>query len=338
MPNKVLIISPNWVGDLIMSQVLFKHLKQNDPAVTIDVLAPAWAVSLLDRMPEVNKVHQNPFSAGKIQLKKRWQIGKELRAENYQQAIVLPNSWKSAVIPFAAKIKKRTGWCGEWRYGILNDLRMLDKDRYSLMTQQFLGLGLTKNSVLPQQLLFPTLEVNVQKASRTLAKLQLSHEKPILAICPGAEYGSAKRWPAIYYAQIAREKIAQNWQVWIFGSQKDAKVAKEIQDATDNQCADLTGKTSLGEAVDLLSFSSAVITNDSGLMHVAAALQKPIVAIYGSSSPKFTPPLSERVKILSLNLSCSPCFKRECPLQHLNCLNDLKPELVLKELDELLKK
>ncbi|MBN1683874.1 MAG: lipopolysaccharide heptosyltransferase II [Gammaproteobacteria bacterium] len=337
MTHKILIISPNWVGDIVMSQTLFKLLKQQNPNVTLDVLAPQWAHPLLQRMPEVNHLLILPFRHGELGLKKRRQIGQEIRKNQYDQAIVLPNSFKSALVPFFAKIPKRTGWRGEWRYHLLNDVRILNKKNYPLMIERFMALGLPPKEKLTHPYPIPQLDVNIKNRTKTLKRFHLADpsEKPILALCPGAQFGPSKRWPAQYYAKVAREKLAQGWQIWIFGAQSDAMEANEIQLATKNHCINLVGQTTLDEAIDLLSWATVVITNDSGLMHMAAALNLPLIAIYGSSSPNFTPPLGTRIKILTLNLSCSPCFKRECPLQHFHCMLHLKPPLVLKAIDEM---
>jgi len=335
--NKFLVVGPAWVGDLVMSQVLLQLLKKQDPAATIDVLAPAWARALLERMPEVQQIHAMPLGHGQLQLRERWQLGRNLVPENYSRAIVLPNSWKSAVIPFAAQIPQRTGWLGELRWGLLNDVRYLDKQQLPLMIQRFAALGLSKNKTTEaiSELTKPKLVVQADSIIAALHKFDLQLTKPMLALCPGAEYGPAKRWPTDYYAQVAKQKLAEGWAVWLFGSAKDKSVAAEIQQQTDQRCCDLTGRTNLGEAVDLLSLAQAVVTNDSGLMHIAAALNRPIVAVYGSSSPRFTPPLAEKIKILTLGLACSPCFKRECPLGHLKCLTDLMPTQVLQAITEL---
>lgn len=338
--NKILVIGPAWVGDMVMAQTLFKIIKQKNPSAVINVLAPNWSRALLERMPEVNQALMLPFGHGELNLKKRWQLGVELRAQNYLQAIVLPNSWKSALIPFAARIPVRTGWMRELRYGLLNDIRYLDQEKLPLMIQRFIALGLPKNAELPVQLPKPSLQVKQASVITTLNKFNLSatnlEAKKILALCPGAEFGPAKRWPSNHYAKIAQAKLNEGWQIWLFGSPKDQPVAIEIQQAVNNACIDLTGKTSLGEAVDLLSQASLVVSNDSGLMHIAAALERPLVVVYGSSSPRFTPPLNDKVKIISLELSCSPCFKRECPLGHLNCLNNLSPDLVLQAIHDLM--
>jgi heptosyltransferase II len=182
----------------------------------------------------------------------------------------------------------------------------------------------------------PRLTVDVTAQQVSLHRLGLTLERPILALCPGAEYGPAKRWPAAYYAALAQVKRAEGWQVWLFGSEKDAPVTAEINRLTHDACVDLAGRTQLTEVVDLLALARCVVSNDSGLMHLGAAVDAPLIALYGSSDPGYTPPLSARARVLSLNLPCAPCFKRECPLQHLDCLNQLKPERVLAEMDTLL--
>lgn len=338
MIEKILIVGPAWVGDMVMAQTLFKLIKQRKPAAIIDVLAPAWSLPLLERMPEVNLGIAMPIGHGQLNLKQRYQLAQEIKKNNYSQAILLPNSFKSALIPFLAGIPLRTGWRGEMRYIVLNDVRILDKKKYPLMIERFMALGLSPKEDLPADYPLPALTSSPQTQSDTLQRHQLSrNNQPILAICPGAEFGPAKRWPEKYYAQVANAKIAEGWQVWILGSPKDNDVAEVIQSLTNNQCVNLTGKTALVEAVDLLAAASAVLSNDSGLMHIAAALHKPLVVVYGPTSAGFTPPLNQNAKTLTLKLPCQPCFQRECPLIHHRCMLDLTPETVLQTLHELMR-
>lgn len=334
--KKILIVGPAWIGDMVMAQTLFISLKQTQPDCIIDVLAPIWSLPLLERMPEIRQKHALRIGHKELKLTQRYAMARLLREENYDQAILLPNSFKSALIPFLAHIPTKTGWLGEWRFGLLNDIRYLDKKKLPLMIQRFIALGLAKNTELPAELPKPLLHTQETWVKAATQKFQLATSAPILALCPGAEYGAAKRWPATYFAEVALRKLQDGWQVWLFGGPKDESFAHIIQAQTQNQCVNLIGKTNLAEAIDLLSLATAVISNDSGLMHVASALKRPLIAIYGSSSPRFTPPLTDTVKILSLDLPCSPCFKRECPLEHLACLKDLSPSIVLQALDELL--
>jgi heptosyltransferase-2 len=338
MPDKVLIVGPSWIGDMVMAQALFIQLKQTRPGVEIDVLAPAWSDPLLARMPEVSTALNKPIGHGELALGRRRKLGQQLRASNYDQAIVLPNSFKSALIPFMARIPKRTGWRGEYRYGLLNDMRTLNPKAMPLMVQRFVALAQDAKTTLPAVLPEPSLLVDAGVANLVREQFGMAVNLPILALCPGAEFGSAKRWPAAYFAELANDYLAQGWQVALFGSAKDGAVTEDIISACGGheQCYDLAGKTSLGEAVDLLSLADAVVSNDSGLMHIAAALGRPTLVIYGATSPAFTPPLTERAAIVLSDIECAPCFQRECPLQHHRCMRDTLPAQVTAKLAALL--
>jgi heptosyltransferase-2 len=314
---------------------LLQLLRLRHPGVEIDVLAPNWSAALLARMPEVTDAIVMPLGHGVLGLAERFRLGKQLRAKKYCQAIVLPNSFKSALIPFWAKIPLRTGFRGEWRYGVLNDMRQLDKKRLPLMVERFLALGVPADAEIPRPYSLPRLTVRADACQTTMKKYALTVERPVLALCPGAEFGPAKRWPEKYYAAVAQEKMAAGWQVWLLGSVNDRAVTATIAKLAPG-CIDLAGKTSLGDAIDLLALATAVVTNDSGLMHIAAALQKPLVAVYGPTSAGFTPPLSTTAKVVSLSLVCQPCFQRTCPLKHHKCMEDLSPATVLNALQALL--
>ncbi|MGI1679669.1 MAG: lipopolysaccharide heptosyltransferase II [Cellvibrionaceae bacterium] len=337
-PYRILIIGPAWVGDMVMAQALFILLKRENPNCVIDVLAPAWTNPLLARMPEVSESFDMPIGHGQLRLGDRFKLGKQLQ-NTYQQAIVLPNSLKSALIPWIANIPKRTGWRGEMRFGLLNDIRLLDKKRYPLMVERFLALGLPVAAKLPTDIK-PKLVADESRIPDLLSKFQLDRKKSVLALCPGAEFGPAKQWPSAHYAEVAKKKIASGWQVWIMGSEKDEPVAQsiknELSDLEAENISILAGKTDLSQAIDLMSVSTAVVSNDSGLMHIAAALHRPLVAVYGSTSPDFTPPLADCVSTESIAVDCGPCFQRECPEGHLKCLNDLKPSQVLSGLEKII--
>ena len=314
---------------MVMAQSLFITLKNARPNCQIEVLAPAWSLALLERMPEVDKAIAMPLLHGQFGFFDRIKLGKKLRSNHYDQAILLPNSWKSALIPFVATIPVRTGYMRECRWGLLNDVRWLDKNLLTMTVQRFVALGLPKTAALPPECPIPRIVINEEQQNQVIEKFKLTCSEKILALCPGAEYGEAKRWLASYYAEVAKQKIAQGWQVWLFGSDKDKATAEQINQEVSGACVDFTGKTSLAEAVDLMSLVDVVVSNDSGLMHVAAALDKKIIALYGSSDPGFTPPLNNKAYVISLKLECSPCFKRECPLGHTRCLTDIKPEQVI---------
>lgn len=332
-----LVVGPSWVGDMVMAQSLFRVLKQRDPEVGIQVIAPSWARPLLERMPEVETSIPMPIGHGRLALKQRREIAKRLKLRRFNKAIVLPNSWKSALIPYFAGIPQRTGWRGELRYWLLNDIRRLRPKDLPMLVQRFVALGLPRGEPAMERIPLPRLTVQPFQIERALKRLGIvkHQQRPLLAICPGAEYGPAKRWPAESFGAVARVYHEQGWAVWLFGSRQDRAACGEVNAATGQICEDLSGRTSLDQAVDLLSLADAVVSNDSGLMHVAAALGRPLVGLFGSSDPAYTPPLSNCSKVIYLGLACSPCFKRECPLKHLDCLTQLKVEQVLESLGEV---
>ncbi len=319
-----------------MAQSLYKALRRV-PGTTIDVLTPPAFEPLLAMMPEVDECIRAPFRRGRLGLAERYRLGRGLAGRAYDQAIVLPNSWKSALPPWLARIPVRTGYLGEQRWGLINDVRKLDKQALPTTAQRFTALAAGVNEPQPDlDTLWPGLETDRREQHATAEDLGLGVEtRPVLVLCPGAHYGPSKQWPAVKFAQIAATKLGHDWQIWLLGSGSDAAAALEINRRCENRCIDLTGRTSVAQAVHLMALSTAVVSNDSGLMHIAAALAKPLVAIFGSTDPRHTPPLSKNHRIEYLGLSCSPCFKRRCPLRHVNCLNGITPQSVLDDLEEL---
>jgi heptosyltransferase-2 len=325
-----LVVAPSWVGDAVLAHPLLARLKTRDPGA-IDVLAPEWAFAVFRRMPEVRHALALPFGHGDLRLGERRRFAQSL--PRYDRAIVLPNSFKSALVPWHAGIPVRTGYRGEMRYGLLNDMRILDEKSLPLIVERFAALAQPRGETLERPVPQPRLAVDAERRAATVAKFALDTARPILALAPGAEFGPAKRWPVRHFAALARSMKDRGFQVWHFGSARDTPVAAQIVSLSGGIGVDLTGRTSLDEAIDLLSLAARVVSNDSGLMHVAAALDRPMAAIFGSSSPAFTPPLSARARVISLQLPCSPCFKRECPLGHTNCLEQLDPARVIAALD-----
>ena len=338
MSADVLVVGPAWVGDMVMAQSLFKWLKLRDPTHNIDVLAPPWSQPLLNRMPEVRHAIVLDVGHGVLGLGVRWRLGRQLRGR-YAQAIVLPNSFKSALVPFVAGIAVRTGFLGELRWGLLSDVRPLDKKRLPRTVDRFLALGLPSHkSTSPASddailCPVPRLSVLPQQAVATLEKRGIAlADRPMLVLCPGAEYGPAKCWPADSFAALAKIMVQRGWLVVVCGSPKEVALGNQISSQTGEQCLNLAGKTTLEEVVDILSLATCVVSNDSGLMHVASALDRPVVALFGSSDPTHTPPLGNHTRILSLGLKCAPCFQRICPEQHFNCMNNMTVEQVLERI------
>lgn len=333
--QKILIIAPSWVGDCMLMQPMLMRLKQRHPDCQIEMLAPPWTVGLLHAMPEVSQVITNPFPHGALQLASRYRLGKQLRAAQYNQAIVLPNSLKSALVPFFARIPIRTGFVGESRYGLLNDARKLDKTKLPLMVERFAQLAEEADGSISRPLLNPKLNVSEAQLNESLNKLNLTLNKPVAVFCPGAEYGPAKRWPVKYFAELAQRLHSEGYAVWLIGSNKDREQAEQIVALSNAECLNLCGHTDLSDAIALLSIAQLVVSNDSGLMHLAAALDRPMLALFGSSSPQFTPPLSGNAHVIQHGIECSPCFKRECPLGHFNCMMQLTPDLVWQKITSM---
>jgi heptosyltransferase II len=326
---RILVVAPNWIGDAVLAQPLFARLKVLYPGASIDALAPAWVASVINRMPEISRVIVTPFDHGPLQWKSRRSMARELRSRGYGRAYVLPNSFKAALIPWMIGIGERVGYYGEARFVLLNVRHRLKEKAVPLMVDRYAQLAEPKGKGIAETIAMPRLRVDTDNIGRALVELNLNRSLPIVAFCPGAEFGPTKRWPARYFAALATHFQRQGYQVWLFGSAKDKEVCAEIQSLAPNACISLAGRTGLSTAIDLLSIAELVVTNDSGLMHIAAAVGRRVVAIYGSSSPFHTPPLTEHASIARLNLKCSPCFERECPLGHMNCMNTLSVEQVM---------
>jgi heptosyltransferase-2 len=307
--QKTLVVSPNWIGDALMAQPLLARLKRSGAA--LDVLAPPWVAPVVRRMPEVDQVIEAPFRHGALELSSRWRLARDLRTRNYERAIVLPNSWKSALVPFFAGIRLREGYVGEMRYGLLNRVH---KGKRAPMRTHYAELAGKFNGEDPA----PALHVGKQEVSEATRRFGI--EGRYAVFCPGAEYGPAKRWP--YFKELAARL---GMPVVLLGSANDAEAGLQVPGRN------LIGQTSLDEAICLIAGAAVVVSNDSGLMHVAAALGRPQIAIFGSSSPEHTPPASPRARVLWLRLECSPCYERECPLGHFRCMKEISVERVLRE-------
>ncbi|HEY9532682.1 MAG TPA: lipopolysaccharide heptosyltransferase II [Burkholderiales bacterium] len=317
--SRILVVAPNWIGDALMAQPLLARLHERLAELRLDVLAPEWVAPVMHRMPEVADVIAVPFRHGGLQLRERWRVGRSLRSRGYRQAIVLPNTWKSALVPFFADIPLRSGYVGESRYGLLN---LLYRKSDSPMMLHYARLSEPPGSEVKQPLPPPRLLANPQGVAKTKASFGIAGRYAVL--CPGAEYGPAKRWP--YFRELSeRLKIARV----IVGSGNDAEAARGVSGSN------LVGKTTLDQAIDLIAGADFAVSNDSGLMHVAAALGRPQLALFGSSSPEHTPPLSGAARVLWLRVECSPCFQRTCPLGHFRCMRELTVDLALKEIENL---
>lgn len=328
--ERILIVAPSWVGDAILSEPLVALLRDPFEGPVVDVLAPAWCAPVYARMRGIGRIVVAGTVHGRFDWRTRRALARELRANGYTRAIVLPNSWKSALVPWLAGIPRRTGYFGELRLGLLNDARRLDEKAMPRLVDRFAALAVKPHELVP----LPPAPVLVPDAANRAAavrRLRLRTDRRTAILCPGAEFGPSKRWPPAHFADLASEFVQDGMQVWLVGSPNDKLASTAVlqsMDESSRQVHDLCGRTDLGTAIDLLSLASLVVSNDSGLMHAAAAVGVPVVALFGSSSPEFTPPLSPLARIAKIDIECSPCMKRECPLGHFKCMRDLKPWMV----------
>ena len=316
---RILVVAPNWIGDALMAQPLLARLHEKLPHLRLDALAPAWVAPVLRRMAEVEEVIDAAFLHGAVELRARWRLGRSLRERAYDQAIVLPNTWKSALVPFFADIPLRSGYVGESRYGLLNLLYRRQAGERAPMALHYARLSEQSGAAPHEPLPEPHLRVDRDAARATARRFGLDGGYAVF--CPGAEYGPAKRWP--YFADLAARV---NLPVALLGAAVDRDACAAIQGRN------LAGETSLDEAIELIAAADLVVTNDSGLMHVAAAVGTPQVALFGSSSPRHTPPLSDRARVVWLGVECSPCYARECPLGHFRCMREMTAQRVLDEI------
>jgi heptosyltransferase-2 len=327
---KYLIVGPSWVGDMVMAQSLFITLKQRDEEAIIDVIGPKWSSPILARMPEIRNAITLPTGHGEWGISTRRKLGHSLRSEHYDHAIIMPRSWKSALVPFFAKIPHRVGFTGEQRYILLNEHRKLDKSILNQTVKRFTSLGVPKEQAYPPtNIPFPSLRVDPENQKNLYQQHNLSN-RPAIALMAGAEFGPSKQWPIAYFHELAKSAIEAGYQIWVLGGPKDQNDGDSIVEHLGEFAVNLCGKTQLVDAIDLLAAADKAVSNDSGLMHIAAAVDTEVHGIYGSTSELFTPPLTNNKTIHNLDLECSPCFKRTCPLEHNNCLKKITPDQVLK--------
>jgi heptosyltransferase-2 len=323
--TRSLVIAPQWIGDAVMTEPLMRRLNARGEQLAVGALP--WVAPVYRAMPHVAEVIEFPFQHGGLQLRERRRLAKEIEGR-FDTAYILPNSLKSALLPFLASIPKRVGYLGEARVGLLTH-RLKNPKGKPPMVAFYSALSGEANVEGDR----PSLLLDKERIDAALAQAHLPRGG-FYAFAPGAEYGPAKRWPAIHYAELAKLLDAP---VVLLGSAKEAPLCEEIaQEADAHAVLNLAGKTSLLDAFALIAASRAVVSNDSGLMHVAAAFGVPQVALFGSSSPEHTPPLNERAQVIWLRndaaydppLDCAPCFERDCPLGHTRCLYDITPERV----------
>jgi heptosyltransferase-2 len=337
--GRTLVISPNWIGDAVMAQPLLQRLKQQAPQRPIDVLAPPSAAPVWRAMAEVAEVLETPFRHGALQLRERWKFGRLLKQRGYVDAYVLPNTLKYALIPWFAGIPKRVGYKGEMRHGLINVMHHDDVPPRP-MVPFYAALAAAPDAPLiePPRPRMAVAEGDIRAACE---RAGIDPALPLVLFAPGAEFGTAKRWPARHFAALARELRSRYPQLHIgmLGSPKDRAACDEILALTGpDRMHNLAGTTRLGEAIALIAGADAMVANDSGLLHIASALNRPVIAIYGPTDPDHAPPFSDMARSLSLRLDCSPCKQRECPLGHHNCMEHLEPGMALDAIVPMLRR
>jgi heptosyltransferase-2 len=336
---RILVISPNWIGDAVMAQPLLQLLRTAHPDCPIDVLAPPAVSPVWRQMTEVSEVLETPFRHGALQLKERWRYARLLRQRGYAAAYILPNTLKYALIPWLAGIARRVGYKGESRYGLINIMHHDDAPPRP-MVPFYAALADAPTAPLRATLPKPRLSVSPAQVAAAFAKTGLDPAQPLLAFAPGAEFGAAKRWPPAHFAALAQHFLALHpaGQVALLGSPKDGPTCEAVLAAADagGGIVNLAGKTSLADAVALIAGAAAVVSNDSGLLHIASALNRPVIAIYGPTDPDHAPPFSDLAASISLRLDCSPCRQRECPLGHQNCMHGISAQQVWHTLQPML--
>jgi heptosyltransferase II len=334
-----LIIAPQWIGDAVMTEPLMRRLHDRGERLTVGALP--WVAPVYRAMPSVAEVVEFPFAHGGLQFAARRKIAADFsrRAQPFDTAYVLPNSLKSALLPLFAGIPKRVGYMGESRVGFLTH-RLKNPTNKPPMVAFYSALSGEENPKTGYQTDIPKLTLSDEQVQTTLAELGLQHGNYVI-FSPGAEFGSAKRWPVPYFVDLALKLDAQ---VVLLGSGKEFELCESIAAPVNakrpHHCLNLAGKTSLVHAFSTISATKCIVSNDSGLMHVAAALGVPQVAIFGSSSPLHTPPLSPAAHVLWLKnepkylpaLDCAPCFARECQFGHTRCLRDISVTTVLEHI------
>ena len=316
-----------------MAQPLLQSLKERYPDSPIDVLAPAWVAPVWRAVAEVDTVIETSFRHGALQLGERRKAAKLLQQRGYTSAYILPNTLKFALIPWLANIPKRIGYKGEMRYGLINVMHHDDRLKPRPMTSFYAALAQEPVIGAGPVAREPVLSISDEQKQHSLESLGLSRDTATVGLAPGAEFGPAKRWPTSHFSELARQiqQFRPDIQILLLGSAKDRPVCDEIVAAAPG-VLNLAGSTSLGDAIGILASTEALVTNDSGLMHIACALRRPVVALYGPTNPDHTPPLSALAKVLWLHLDCAPCQQRICPLGHQNCMQGISAKMVWEPL------
>jgi heptosyltransferase-2 len=316
-----------WIGDFVRCHTVVQLLKARWPDRPIDVLTPPLNAPLLDYMPGVRQGIVADLRHNRLDLFRHPQLASRLRAEAYGTALIMSRKWKAAWAPFIAGIPERVGFIGEARYVLLNDKRW-GEHKLPRQIDQCAVLALPPDAPLPDTWPEPRLHVPLADTTAWKARRGLAGPRSI-ALAPGA-VGPSKRWPASYYAEVAQALIAQGWIVWVVGGPNETPIAREIVTAAGPQAHDVTGHD-LREGILALAAADFVLSNDSGLLHVAAAIGTPTAGIFGPTSPQLWAPLNPLAATIETHteVSCRPCHEPTCRFGHHRCMRDISAAQVL---------
>jgi len=325
----ILIVPYMWIGDFVRCHSVVKLLKGRFPARPVDLLSTTLCAPLTDYMPEVRQAIIVDLPRKRLPFSEHKALADRLRREGYGTALIMPRTWKAALAPFLAGIPERVGWVGEWRFGLINDLRRGEKKR-PRMVDQCAALALPDGAPQPEQWPLPELRVPAAEVAGWRERLGLTDRRPAVALAPGA-VGPSKRWPGASFAELARALGDRGCDVCVIGGPSEAPLARIIKEQAPD-AHDLTG-TDLRNAVLALAASNVAISNDSGLLHVAAALGRPAIGIFGPTSPWHWAPLNPIAAAIQQTvekLDCQPCHKPTCRLQHHRCMRNISPAQLLE--------
>jgi lipopolysaccharide heptosyltransferase II len=324
--SPILIVPYMWIGDFVRCHSVVTLLRQRFPNRPVDLLATTLCAPLADYMPGVRQSIVADLPRGRLALAQQWALAARFKHESYGMALIMPRTWKAALAPFLAGIPQRVGFAGEVRFALINDVRFGER-KLPRMVDRCAMLALPRGAVQPPEWPMPKLEAPASEIAAWRIRHGLTDDRPIVALAPGA-VGPSKRWPAAAYAALARQLTADGFAVWILGGPDEKSLAAEIAGGTNAR--DLTGKD-LRDAILALGAASVAISNDSGLLHVAAALGTPSIGIFGPTSPWHWAPLNPLAAVIETKseLPCRPCHKPVCRLVHHRCMRDINPDEVL---------
>lgn len=342
-PAKILIRSTNWIGDAVMTTPAVRSIRENFPDSELSLLVLPWVSDVFRHSPRIDRILTYDRNGRHKGVAGKWRLGRELAGEGFDCAILLQNAFEAAFITTVAGIPVRGGYTTDGRgllltHGVKKHPDIKTKHQVHYYQEMLQGLGLETGDNQLELFIPDDIRASAGKRIEAMTGRPLG-ERPLIGLNPGAAYGPAKKWPAAKYGGLAGMLFAEEGaDIAVFGTDADNQAARTISDAAGEACTtlDFTGKTSLMEAMALMSCCDAFVTNDSGLMHVAAALRVPQVAVFGSTDHIATGPFSDNALIVRNPMDCSPCLKPECPKQHLRCLEQISVPDVFDKVHQLL--